>query len=664
MPLPDKELFEFDRYRLDPAECLLLRDGEPVPLEPKVFETLLVLLRHGGRLVGKEELMQAVWPDSFVEDSNLTRNISVLRKALNRDDGPRYIETVPKRGYRFVGEVRALTGEQTELIVQSAKVSVVIEEEESDGETKGQGDSATRRAGEMMSGQESVAALELKQQSLGRIKRHKLGVALTLLPMAVAFAVYFMFFGGRGRAPAEIDSLAVLPFVNVGANPDTEYLADGVTDGLINRLSRLPELKVMSGNSVLRYKGKETDAQQAGATLGVGAVLTGKVTPRGNDLLISVALVDVRDNSHLWGEQYNHKLTDLPAVQAELARDIAQQLRLKLSGEAQQRLTKRATENPEAYELYLKGRYLINTLLPESEKRGLEYFQQAVKKDPEFALAYAGLAEIYTGLASFGTTFDVAPKELFQKAKAAASKAVELDSTLAEAHLSLAEIARVFEWDWNAAEREYKRAIELNPNFVPAHHFYAHHLVLMNRFEESLAESQRALALDPLDVGINFHLGWNYYNVRHYDQAEAQLKKTLGMNPNHSEARAILGLVYVQQGRYQEALAAIQKSIEQGGGRDIRGQLGPVYAIAGQRDEAQKLLAQLQEEAKHKHVSPYDIAKIYAGLGEKDQAFIWLEKAIAERDGNLTDPGLNVDVVFDTLRSDPRFQDLLRRVGL
>jgi eukaryotic-like serine/threonine-protein kinase len=507
-----------------------------------------------------------------------------------------------------------------------------------------------------------VAAITGKHQSFDKLKQHKLGlvVILTLLLAAVTVAGYFSFFGGRAAA---IESLAVLPFVNVGANPDTEYLSDGITDSLINGLSRLPKLKVMSRNSVFRYKGKETDAQQVGNTLGVRAVLMGKVTQRGDDLLISVELVDVRDNSHLWGEQYNHKLSNLPAVQTDLARNVSQQLRLKLSSAEQQQLAKRGTENAKAYELYLKGRYQLNTLLPESEKRSLEYFRQALEKDAGFAPAYAGLAGTYVQMASVGTTFEVAPKELFQQAKVAASKAVELDSTLAEAHLALAEIARVFEWDWNGAEREYKRASELNPNFVPVHHFYAHHLVLMNRFEESLAESQRALALDPLDVGINFHLGWNYCHVRQYDQAETQLKKTLAMDPNHTGVRSVLGLVYVHQGRYQEAIAALQKSREQRG-RDFRGNLALAYALAGQRDEAQKLLKQLQEEGRHKYVSPYNIAKIYLGLGEKDQAFVWLEKAIVEREGNLTDPGLHVDAVFDSLHSDPRFANLLRRMGL
>ncbi|MFN0122414.1 MAG: protein kinase domain-containing protein [Blastocatellia bacterium] len=495
-----------------------------------------------------------------------------------------------------------------------------------------------------------------------KLKRRPLRVALTLL-LVLAVMSAALYFSPLVSRESAIDSLAVLPFVNVGANPDAEYLSDGITNSLINGLSQLPKLKVMSRNSVFRYKGKETDAQQAGNALGVRAVLIGKVTQRGDDLIVNAELVDVRDNSHLWGEQYNHKLSDLLAVQAELARDISQQLRLKLSNETEQRLTKRGTESAEAHDLYLKGRYAMNALTPEEGKKALDYFRQAVEKDPGYALAYAGLAQAYADSASLGATFAMSPRDAFVQARAAALKAVELDDTLAEAHTSLAMIAHSYEWDWNSVEREFKRAVALNPNYVVAHHFYAHYLLLMGRLEEALAESQRALALDPLDVAMNFHLGWYYYQARQYDQAEAQFQKTLAMNRNHSGAHGILGQVYAQQGRYNEAIAELQKNTELGG-IDTRGSLGQVYAIAGQRGAAQKLLAQLQEEGKHKHVSPYNIAKIYAGLGEQEQAIAWLEKAVVARDSNLTDPGLNVDVIFDSLRTDPRFADLLRRMNL
>jgi TolB-like protein/DNA-binding winged helix-turn-helix (wHTH) protein/Tfp pilus assembly protein PilF len=661
MTWPDKELFEFDSFRLDPAEQLLLRDGQPVPLEPKVFETLLVLIRHGGRLVGKEELMREVWPDSFVEDSNLTRNISILRKALNRNDGgPQYIETVPKRGYRFVGEVQALVDARTELIVQSAKVSVVIDEEESDQDGSERGDMSTRLDGVTRTDQQSTVAAGWKQISFGWVRGHKSSVALSVLSLAAA-AVAAAYFRPLGRDGQAIDSLAVLPFVNEGANPETEYLSDGITDSLINSLSQLPGLKVMSHNSVHRYKGREVDARATGKELGVRAMLTGRVVTRDDSLSITAELVDAEDNRHLWGEQYNRKLSDILAMQSEISRDISEKLRRKLSGADKQRLAKTYTENPEAYDLYLKGRYYMNTLTDEGLQEGLGYFQRAIEKDSRYGPAYAGLAESYTALGNVGAAPVIPPKEATRKAKAAALQAVELDETLAEAHTSLGLIAMSFEWDWNGAEREFRQAIALNPNYVNAHHWYSHYLINLGRFEESLDESRRALALDPLDVAMNHHLGVHYYHARQYDQAIAQLQKTLEMDRNHSESHTILGVAYEHKGMYDEAIAELKRGVELGG-TDERGSVGHVYAISGKRGEAQKLLDQLQEESRHKYVSPYGIAAIYEGLGEKDHAFEWLEKAYAERDGNMI--RLKVDPDLDSLHSDERFADLLRRIGL
>jgi TolB-like protein/DNA-binding winged helix-turn-helix (wHTH) protein/Tfp pilus assembly protein PilF len=639
------ELFEFDSYRLNPAERLLVRDGVQVPLEPKVFETLLVLIRHGGRVVTKDQLMKEVWPDTFVEESNLVRHISILRKALSRgDEEPPYIETVSKLGYRFVGQVRAPAIEQTELILESAKVSLIVEEE-----------SSSRSRGWLDTNNH-------KQEEISSLKRRWLTGGLTLAVFVAgvtAAALYFRLFATRTEV---IDSVAILPFVNVEASPDTEYLADGLTESLTNNLSQLPGLKVMSRDSVVRYKGSETNAQQAGSTLGVRAVLTGRLIQRGNDLIVSAELIDVRDNSHLWGERYDRKLPDLQAVQMELARDVSEQLRLQLSNEAQQRLAKPATENPEAYELYLKGRYALNNLTRQQQS-GLGYFEQAVERDPNYALAYAGMAESYVLMADLGATFKLPPKDAYTKAKTAALRAVEIDETLAEAHVSLGRIAFNYEWDWAGAEREFKRAIALKPDFVPAHHWYSHFLISQGRFDESLAESLHALALDPLDVAMNFHLGFHYWNARQYDQATAQLEKTLTMDPNHHETHSILGLAYAQQRRYPEAIAEWQKSMELGGW-DKRGFLGNVYAVSGRRGEAQKLLAQLLDEAKSKPVSAYSIARIYTGLGEKEQAFSWLHRAITERDSNLTMPGLKADAQLDSLRSDPRFQELLRRMRL
>ena len=507
-------------------------------------------------------------------------------------------------------------------------------------------------------------ALELPTTSsaeylIGELKRHKLaaGVVLVISTAVLAALIYFNAFVGSGA----IDSLAVLPFVNVGADPNTEYLSDGITDSLINGLSRLPRLKVMSRNSVFRYKGDEADAQKAGKTLGVRAVLTGKVTQRGQDLIVSAELVDVRDNSHLWGEQYDRKMSDLPQLQSELSRDISENLRLRLSGDDKQRLTRSGTENAEAYELYLKGRYNLNSLMREGGKNSVDYFERAIAKDPRYGAAYAGLAEYYAGIVYASTTSDLSPKEASARSKGAALKAVELDDTLAEAHTALAMIATFHEWDWKTADKEFQRAMAINPNYVPAHHFYSHYLVFVGRFAEALAEGQRALALDPLDVGMNMHLGWYYCFTREYEPARAQLQRVIEMNPSFGDPHELLGMVHRQQGQYQDAIEEMQKSLELGG-LDERGQLGHLYAVSGQRGEAQKLLNQLQEESKEKYVSPYNIAMIYEGLGDKEHAFAFLEKAVTDRDSNIAQ--IKVEPIFDGLHSDPRFADLLRRIGL
>jgi tetratricopeptide (TPR) repeat protein len=384
------------------------------------------------------------------------------------------------------------------------------------------------------------------------------------------------------------------------------------------------------------------------------------VTQRGDDLLINVELVNVSDNFRLWGEEYSYKLSNLPAVQSDLARDVSQQLRLRLSSAEQQQLAKRGTDNPEAYDLYLKGRHEMNSLA-DNQQTSFGYFQRAVEKDPRFAAAWAGLAEAYVAKAILGATLRLAPKEAYPPAKAAAEKALGLDDTLVEAHVSLARIAYSYEWDWPKAEREFQRAIALKADYVPAHHWYAHLLVALGRFDEAMVESQRALAVDPLSLEMNWHLGHHYWNTRQYDLAVPQLQKVLAIRPNFSNAHNILGLVYAKQGRYQEAIVELQKTKNMGD-FDNRGNLGFAYAVAGQRDEARKLLTQLQEEARTKIVSSYHLALIYAGLDEKDQAFVSLDKAIAEREGNLTN--IKIDPQFDNLRADPRFTDLLRRMNL
>ncbi len=483
-------------------------------------------------------------------------------------------------------------------------------------------------------------------------------VALSLAILAaISIAVYWLAI--RGVA---IDSIAVLPFVNVNADPDTEYLSDGITESLINSLSQVPRLRMIARSSAFRYKGKEIDPQTVGRELGVRAILLGRVTQRGDNLSISAELVDARNNSRIWGEQYSRKLSDILQVQAEISREISDKLRLKLSGEEQTLVAKRYTDNVEAYQLYLKGRFYSNKRNEESLKRGIDYFQQAIDKDPNYALAYSGLADSYIPLGSVLVSA-LPPREAMVKTKLAAQKALELDDTLAEAHTSLAEYKFRGDWDWSGAERQFKRALELNPNYAEAHEWYSQYLAAMGRFEESIAVGKRAQQLDPVSPGISRSLGFNYYLVRRYDQAIEEYQRALELDPNFVIAHWLLGLAYANKSMFEQAIAESRKAVELSGhGPGAVGGLGYVYAASGRRDEAQQVLGELKELAKRRYVSPFSVAAIYARLGDKDAAFEWLEKAY--QDGAYGILFLKSVPELDGLRSDPRFQDLMRRVGL
>jgi DNA-binding SARP family transcriptional activator len=466
----------------------------------------------------------------------------------------------------------------------------------------------------------------------------------------------------RQDAP-NISSLAILPLANASDDPGMEYLSDGITESIINNLSQLPQLKVMARSTVFNYKGREVDPRKVGRDLRVSAVLMGRVLQFGDALIIRTELIDVADGAQLWGEQYNRKLSDILVVQEEISREISEKLRLKLTKEEQKRLTKRHTQDTDAYRLYLKGRHFWNKRTEEGLKKGIEYFRQAIDADPNYALAYSGLADCYN---SFAFSFDLGslpPSEAIPKAKAAAMKALEIDDTLAEAHTSLAYAKQLYDWDWSSSEREFNRALELNPNYANAHHWYSHYLIAAGRTEESLAESERALELDPLGLIINTHLGWHYIYARQYDLAVEQLRKTLELDPGYGLAHWYLGIAYEQKGLYPEAATEFRKSVEfLKGNLIVEANMGHYYAVSGQRKKAQKIIDKLQELSKQRYVSSYEIALIHLGLGEKEQAFGRLERAYQEHSDMLV--YLNFEPRLDPLRGDPRFQDLLRRVGL
>jgi len=454
-----------------------------------------------------------------------------------------------------------------------------------------------------------------------------------------------------------IDSLAILPLVNNCADPNMEYLSDGITESIISSLSQLTQLRVMAWSTVSRYKGKEVDPRELGRDLGVQAVLTGRVVQPGERLVIKTELVNAMDGSHLWGESYSCEPSDILGIEAEISRAISEKLLVRLTTEERKQLTKRYPDNVEAYHAYLRGRYFWNKRSEEGLKKGIEHFQQAIDEDPGYAAAYAGMSDCYTILV---VRYGLASEEGIPKAKAAAMKALEIDDTLAEAHTSLAH-SLLHNWEWEKAEREFKRAVELNPNDANAHNFYAEYLRAMGRVEQAISAQKRAQELDPLS--LNFSTGAALYFARRYDQAIDQCQKTLEMDRNFFLAHYTLGQAYEQKGMFDEAIRALQRAVELSPDNiEMLAGLGRVLAVAGRRKEARRIVDQLEAGMEHRHSWQYDIALIYAGLGEDDQAFECLEKGYEWRDGMMIH--LNVEPRFDSLRSDPRFQDLVRKMGL
>ena len=492
-----------------------------------------------------------------------------------------------------------------------------------------------------------------------RSSHSKNAIQVTGVLLVVLIAATLYWFNRPGKPT---DSIAILPFVNAGGNPDMEYLSDGITDGLINTLSQVPNLAVMSRNSVFRYKGRQTDAQAAGQRLKVQAVLTGRVVQRGDNLVINAELMDVRTSRHLWGEQYNRKLADIIALQEEISMEISSKLRYKLTGEEKQRLTKRYTSNSEAYQLYLQGRYHWFKRTPEGFNKGIEYFKKSIQADPNFAPAYAGLADTYNNLANYNFAL-LPPKEAWAQAKAAASKALQIDDTLAAAHTTMAMGALYYDWDWPAAEKEFKRSLELDASSSFTYHWYSHFLMTMGRTEEAFSAGRRALELDPLDLPISSHQGWYYLWTREYKRAVEPLKKTIELAPNFSVAQWYLGLAYEQNGAFQDAISQFENCVRlTGGNPSMIALLGHAYAIANRKSEAQAILRQLSALSKQRYVPAYAVAAIYAALGEKEEALSALERAYAERDTWMDYLGL--DPRLDPLRPDPRFDDLLGRMKL
>jgi len=636
MAQPDSHSYEFGRFRLKTAERILLREGELVPLTPKVFDILITLVENRGQVVAKDDLMKRVWPSTYVEEGNLTQNISLLRKALGESPGGvQFIETVPRRGYRFVGDINeawdgAPLKVPTDPPPQAAETDTVSHQNKLNSSP--------------------VVSIPTETHRFPWLKRTpKFALMAGVVVVAIVGLVYFT--SGKAENGDAIQSIAVLPFVDESSDPDAQYINDKIAESLINSLSKLPQLRVVPRSVVAGYKGKEIDPRKVGQELNVRAVVTGRLRRHGDIISIQADLIDLENVAQLWGQHYDHKLSDVLLVQDDISRDIFENLRLKLNVDEKKQL--------EAYGLYLKGRNAWNKRTGDALLQAIDFFNQAIKIDANNSASYAGLADCYNMLVVYGR---LEPKEGFPKAKEAALKALEIDESSAEAHASLAFIH--FRWDWDraATEREFQTAIRLKPAYAPAHQWYSSYLVAVERFDEAIAAAKRTQELEPLSFVASSHLGWIYYLSGRNDEAVEQCKKILELDPSSFPARRYLGLAYEAKGQYDEAIAEFQRGVKLSGSPLMLALLGHAYAASGKRTDAQQVLTDLQQLQDQRYVSPYTVAAIYAGLGDKEQTFKWLEAAVEIRDIWLMN--MKVDPVFAKLRTERKFTDILARIRL
>jgi eukaryotic-like serine/threonine-protein kinase len=483
-------------------------------------------------------------------------------------------------------------------------------------------------------------------------KRNSIIVGIIGIVIVTVLGIGSYLYFGRASSK-QIDSIAVMPFVNESGNTDVEYLSDGMTESLINSLSTLPNLSVKARNTVFRYKGKDIDEKKLGQELSVQALLFGRFTQRGDDVTLFLSLVDSGTGNALWGEQYDRKMRDLPILRNDIARDVAQKLRSRLSNTEATNLTKNYTANADALRLYFYGRHSWSKRTPESVRKSIEYFNQAIEKDPNFALAYSGLADAYVVPA-----LSMAPSDVMPKAKVAATRALEIDNTLAEAHTSLARVLQAYDWNWTEAEREYKRALELDPRYPLAHQWYGGYLERIGRTEEGIAERRVAIELDPLSASTQFELGLAYFYSRDYDRAIQQFQKAVELEPGFPAALSTMIAAYSQKGQHDVAVAKLSEIQED----NSLNAAGIVYALAGRKDDAMRIIEKLERRSRQGYVSPTAFAYIYAALGDKEKAIAYLEKGYEERAFQMQ--FLKIDPRWDKLRNDPRFADLMRRVGL
>jgi DNA-binding winged helix-turn-helix (wHTH) protein/tetratricopeptide (TPR) repeat protein len=581
--------YEFGPFIIEVDVRRLSRNGQTVLITLKLLDILLLLLRNHGQVITKETLMSEVWPNTYVEENNLTVSISALRKALGeRRKEHLYIETLPKRGYRFAAMVQEITRQSTS--------------QENRGTEEGSADSSI--------------------------------------------------------AKGEAVTLAVLPLINTGTNTSLGYLTEGVTESLINRLSRLPQLRVMARSTVSRYSGKVADPREVGRVLRVKHVLTGEMLQEDEHILLRIELINAMDGTHLWGEQYQIKSANLFEVQERITHAVSNNLQLMLTVEENALLRRQNTASPEAYRFYLKGHYFLDKRTEADIRKGIEYFRKAIAEDALYAAAYTGIADGYILLAAYGA---MPEKEALGMAKTCAERALELDQTLAEAHTSLGFIKTFYSWDWAGAESHFKKAIEEKPSYIPARRWYSLFLISRQRFDEALKQTEHSLLISPLSPSVNSSLGVYYYFSRHYDLSISWCKEALELDSSFYPAYACLGLSYLQECMYKQALDAHEAAFGISKDPEALSMLGYTYARAGKSAEAAQVISTLSKMSRSSYIKPYHFAIIYVGLEEKEQALVWLEKALMNRNEMLA--YINVDPCFDSIRSDPHIVNILQRMA-
>jgi TolB-like protein/DNA-binding winged helix-turn-helix (wHTH) protein/Tfp pilus assembly protein PilF len=636
----------FGVFEVDLRSGELRKKGIKVRLQAQPYMLLVTLLKEHGNVVPREELQRVLWPgDTFVDfDHGLGTALNKLREVFGDSAAnPRFVETLHRKGYRFIAPVVAVgANEDAPAVgkVPPAEQDLVMEHLLAGGD-RAQVDLPR------------PAAVRVRGRWLRNWK--KSGLVLLLLSAGVLTLILF-----PSRAPALIRSLAVLPLENLSGEPSQDYFSEGMTDELTTELGQISELRVISRTSAMTYKGAHRPLPDIGRELNVDAVVEGTVLHSGKQVRITVQLIRVSTEKQLWGRSYEVELRDILALQKEVARSIVQEIRIELTAHEQAVLKNVNRVDPDAYEAYLKGRYFWNKRTADGLKRAIDNFNEAVQKDPNYAPAYAGLADAYA-LAGDWQYGVLSPREAYPKAKAAATEALALDNTLGDAHTSLAWCLDGFEWSWESAGREFRRGIELDPGYATGHQWYGWHLAAMGRHAEAIAELERAQSLDPLSLVIGTDLAEELLIAHRYDEATKQSRKAMAMDPFFALTHFVLGEVYVQKHAYDDAIAELQRAIDLSpGSTAFTATLGYAYAVSGRRDKAIKILNDLQNRSNDRFSNSAVIALIFVGLDEKNQAMAWLEKAYAER----FNPQILMRPCFDPLRSDPRFQDLLHRIGL